>query len=88
MIFDLFHLILAIANQKLGIYGVQFHPEVDLTENGTAMLKNFLYDVAKCKGTYSLQCRKELCVKYIRETVGSHKVLVSAYCFVLLMIFL
>lgn len=65
----------AIANQKLGIYGVQFHPEVDLTENGTAMLKNFLYDVAKCKGTYSLQCRKELCVKYIRETVGNHKVL-------------
>lgn len=65
----------AIANQKLGIYGVQFHPEVDLTENGTAMMKNFLYDVAKCKGVFGLQCRKESCVKYIRETVGSHKVL-------------
>lgn len=65
----------AIANQKLNIYGVQFHPEVDLTENGTAMMKNFLYEVAKCKGNYNLQCRREQCIKYIRDTVGTHKVL-------------
>ena len=38
-------LVSALAHTELPIYGVQFHPEVDLTVNGTAMLKNFLYKV-------------------------------------------
>ena len=32
----------AIADESRGFYGVQFHPEVNHTENGTKMLKNFL----------------------------------------------
>ena len=39
------NLVTALAHKELPIYGVQFHPEVDLTVNGTAMLKNFLYKV-------------------------------------------
>ncbi len=38
-------LVAAIAHQDREIYGVQFHPEVDLTVNGTAMMRNFLYRV-------------------------------------------
>ena len=39
-------LVAAIAHKEKQVYGVQFHPEVDLTENGTAILKNFLYNVS------------------------------------------
>lgn len=39
-------LVTAIAHQERKVFGVQFHPEVDLTENGTKMMKNFLYNVS------------------------------------------
>ena len=38
-----------IQDESRKLYGVQFHPEVDLTENGIAMIKNFIYGVSiKC----------------------------------------
>ena len=67
----------AIWNEELKMYGVQFHPEVDLTENGMKMIHNFLFGVAGCKGKYSLASRKESCIQHIRDTVGKHKVLVG-----------
>ena len=72
--------VLAIANEKSKLYGVQFHPEVDLTENGHQMLQNFLFDVAQCSGDYTLSNREEACVRYIKEAVGDHKVLVNRIC--------
>ncbi|KAJ3624256.1 hypothetical protein MTP99_017896 [Tenebrio molitor] len=64
-----------ICNEKLRLYGLQFHPEVDLTPNGKAILKNFLFDVAGLTGTYTMSCREKECVKYINSTVGNNKVL-------------
>ncbi|XP_014681879.1 PREDICTED: GMP synthase [glutamine-hydrolyzing]-like [Priapulus caudatus] len=68
-------LIAAIANEKDKIYGVQFHPEVDLSVNGLAMLRNFLFDIALCKATYTLQSREQSCIDEIRSVVGNNKVL-------------
>lgn len=65
----------SIANDKLRLYGVQFHPEVDLTTNGKTMIKNFLFDISGCTGNYTLQGRELECLKYVKETVGSNKVL-------------
>jgi len=70
----------ALWNRTLQIFGVQFHPEVDLTDSGKTMMHNFLFDIAGCKGSYSLASRKESCIKYIRETVGKQKVLVLVFC--------
>ena len=66
-----------VANEKQKLYGLQFHPEVDLTDNGKTMMKNFLYDICKLKANYTMKSREQSCIDYIRETVGNHKVLVS-----------
>lgn len=40
------------------------------------MLQNFLIEVAGIAPNFTIDCRKESCINYIRETVGSNKVLV------------
>lgn len=69
-------IVTAIYNEVLRIYGVQFHPEVDLTINGKQMLSNFLYDVCELTPNFTMGSRKEECIRYIREKVGNNKVLV------------
>jgi GMP synthase (glutamine-hydrolysing) len=44
-------------------YGVQFHPEVDLSKEGTHMLRNFLYRVCGLSGSYSMASREELAIE-------------------------
>lgn len=65
-----------IANESKKLYGAQFHPEVGLTENGKVILKNFLYDIAGCSGTFTVQNRELECIREIKERVGTSKVLV------------
>ncbi len=69
------HAVAAIWNEDLGVYGVQFHPEVDLTENGMAMLRNFLVDIAGLAQDYVLSGRIEDSVHAIRKQVGDNPVL-------------
>lgn len=68
---------LAISNEAKKLYGVQFHPEVDLSTNGKQMMKNFLFNVAGLTGNFTMKSREGECIDYIRKTVGSNKVLVS-----------
>ncbi len=35
----------ALKHEELPVYGLQFHPEADLTMNGQSMFTNFLYNV-------------------------------------------
>lgn len=70
-------IVAAIYNEPLRIYGVQFHPEVDLTVNGKQMLANFCMQICDLKPNFTMSCRKEGCIRYIREKVGQQKVLVS-----------
>jgi len=67
--------IVAIANDKTNIYGLQFHPEVDLTPKGVEIMKNFLYSVCGFSGNYNLQDRQTKCINHIKETVGDRTVL-------------
>lgn len=66
----------AIAHEERRLYGVQFHPEVDLTEHGRSMLANFLHRICRLEGNYVLEDRIESAVAKIRATVGEHPVLV------------
>lgn len=68
--------IAAIGNEEKRMYGLQFHPEVDLTEEGMKILENFIRKVAKYQGFYALDDRIETSIKMIKEKVGDNKVVV------------
>ncbi|VVC24972.1 Hypothetical protein CINCED_3A007468 [Cinara cedri] len=70
------NMIAAIGNDIKKMYGLQFHPEVNLTEHGTQMLRSFLYNVVGLTGLYTISSREHECIKYIRDKVGQSKVLV------------
>lgn len=70
-------IVAGIYNEQARIYGVQFHPEVDLTVQGKKILGNFLFEISRLVPNYTMSSRKEECIRYIREKVGSNKVLVS-----------
>ena len=67
----------AIANQAKGFYGVQYHPEVNHTENGVKMIRNFLYEVCHAAGDWTMEDYKNTAIAQIREKVGDGKVLLA-----------
>lgn len=69
-------IIAAIYHETLRLYGVQFHPEVDLTVHGKTMLLNFLRDICGFKENYSLEDRIQTSIKQIQDRVGNEKILV------------
>ena len=67
----------AIADEARGFYGVQFHPEVNHTENGLRMIRNFLYEVCHAAGDWTMEDYKNTAIAAIREKVGDGKVLLA-----------
>lgn len=67
----------AIADETRGFYGVQFHPEVNHSENGVAMIRNFLYEVCGAKGDWTMEDYKNTAISAVREKVGQGKVLLA-----------
>src|SRR5699024_9835094 len=65
----------AMSHTGKKMYGVQFHPEVRHTEYGTNLLHQFVFDVCKCDGNWTIEHVVELEVEKIREKVGDRKVL-------------
>jgi GMP synthase (glutamine-hydrolysing) len=65
----------AMANDEKKIYGVQFHPEVEHTPFGREMLKNFLFNICKLKGDWSMASFAEEKIKEIKALVGDKKVI-------------
>lgn len=65
----------AIENETLNFYGVQFHPEVVHTQEGTKMLHNFLYEVCKCSGDWQMASFTDQMIDTIKNKIGDKKVL-------------
>jgi len=63
------------AGQKL--YGVQFHPEVNHTENGRTILHNFLYGICGAKGDWSMEDYARSAIRQAKEQIGDGKVLLA-----------
>ncbi|MGZ9586784.1 glutamine-hydrolyzing GMP synthase [Paenibacillus marinisediminis] len=67
--------IAAISHPEKQFYAVQFHPEVRHSVKGNEMISNFLFDVCKCQGDWTMESFIEDKIAEIRATVGDRKVL-------------
>jgi GMP synthase (glutamine-hydrolysing) len=64
----------AVQHNSKSVYGLQFHPEVEHTEQGRIILKNFCYDICGCSGDWSPGSFIDESVADIRERVGNKRV--------------
>ena len=67
----------AICDEARRFYGVQFHPEVEHTERGRDMLRNFLYGVCGAVGDWTMADYKAQAIGAIRAKVGGGKALLA-----------
>lgn len=65
----------AMENADRGLYGVQFHPEVMHTEEGSRILRNFLYNVCGAKGDWTMENFAASTIAKLRAKIGDKKVL-------------
>ena len=67
----------AMQNPGKKLYGMQFHPEVLHSENGIAMLRNFLYEVCGAVGDWTMGDYARTAIASLREKIGNGKVLLA-----------
>jgi GMP synthase (glutamine-hydrolysing) len=67
-----------IKHKSRSQYGLQFHPEVNLTVNGRRIFENFLFHVCYCLGSFTLPDRLEMEIFSLIKEVGNKKVVVLA----------
>ncbi|MBT7082350.1 MAG: glutamine-hydrolyzing GMP synthase, partial [Chloroflexi bacterium] len=65
----------AVMGNQQGIIGLQFHPEVIHTPNGKTIIKNFLYNICGCHGTWTPSNFAAESIAKIKEQVGDDKVI-------------
>ena len=67
----------AMACPEKKLYGVQFHPEVQHTVEGSEMLRRFLYTVCGASGDWTMADYRQTAIRSIREKVGSGRALLA-----------
>lgn len=65
----------AMADDKLSLYALQFHPEVAHTEQGIEILRNFVFKLCRCEPTWQMSSFINFCVSEIRSKVGDKRVI-------------
>jgi GMP synthase (glutamine-hydrolysing) len=64
----------AMADDGARRYGLLFHPEVAHTDHGTAVLRNFAFDICGCTGDWTMASFVDEAVASIRQQVGDGRV--------------
>ena len=65
----------AMENKEKNLYGIQFHPEVNSSINGTQVIKNFLFNICKCSGDWIISSFVDESIKKLKEKIGDKKAL-------------
>jgi len=69
--------IAAAEDVQRNFYALQFHPEVVHTKEGKKMLANFLFNICRCKKSWSMKSFINHAIEEIRQQVGSQKVILG-----------
>ena len=69
--------IAAIANHEKKFYGLQLHPEVEHSVNGSLMIRHFLFDVCGCEKNWSMKSFSDGAIAQIKDAVGAKKVIMG-----------
>lgn len=69
--------IAGMADEVRNFYGLQFHPEVTHTAQGSEILKRFIIDVCRCKADWSMPSFVDDQVSRIKRTVGDDEVILG-----------
>ena len=67
--------IAAMADASKRCFGVQFHPEVAHTPEGTKILKNFLFRICGCEPSWNMTSFVRRTIKKLREEIGKDRVI-------------
>src|SRR6185312_6404986 len=59
------------------IYGIQFHPEVYHTTEGSKLLKNFVVNICGCSQNWTPDSFIESTIQALREKIGNDKVVLG-----------
>ena len=69
--------IAGISNEKRGIYGIQFHPEVTHTTQGEKLIQRFVIDICKAKADWNMPNYVETAIQNIKKKVGKDDVILG-----------
>ena len=67
----------AFENREKNLYGVQFHPETELSRNGMEMLKRFVFDVCGAEDGYTMDVYLKEQIEAVKRQVGDRHVLLG-----------
>ncbi len=69
--------IAATVDKNKNYYGVQFHPEVQHTQKGKTILRNFLFDICGCKRSWTMKSFARDSILQIKETIKTEKIILG-----------
>ena len=67
----------ATVNKDKKFFGVQFHPEVQHTQQGKTILRNFLFDICGCKRSWNMKSYARDSISQLKETIKSEKAILG-----------
>jgi GMP synthase (glutamine-hydrolysing) len=69
--------IAAIANYDKNLFGLQFHPEVEHSINGSLMISKFVLDICCCEKNWTMKSFCDGAIAQIKELVQDQKVIMG-----------
>ncbi|WP_427340195.1 glutamine-hydrolyzing GMP synthase [Caloranaerobacter sp. DY30410] len=63
----------AMKNEEKNIFAVQFHPEVEHTQRGRDIIKNFIYNICKCEPNWTMEDFIDQSIRELKEKIGNKK---------------
>ncbi|MGY0399314.1 MAG: glutamine-hydrolyzing GMP synthase [Ostreibacterium sp.] len=69
--------IAAISHNDRSLFGIQFHPEVTHTDEGTNILRNFAINICGCASNWTTANIAETLIRDLRTSIGMDKVVLG-----------